>query len=185
MSNSGNRVIRYSLSVRILHWGMAALVFSMLFAGLLMVRSLEPWQPTLLSMHKSFGIIAFVAVVFRVVVRLMSAAPSLPAGLSGLQRLIARGSHLLLYVAMIVLPVSGYLMQNAAGRPLTFFGQFAMPPVLPTSLDTYGLLREVHGLMALGLMGLVLLHIAGALYHGWVRKDGVLQTMLSYRRDQH
>ncbi len=139
-----------------------------------MVRSLEPWQPTLLSMHKSFGIIAFIAVVFRVVVCLGSAVPSLPGDLPGAQRFIARLSHLLLYAAMIALPASDYLMQNAAGRPLTFFGQFALPTVLPINLDAYGLLREVHGVFALGLMALVLLHIAGALYHGWVRRDGVL-----------
>ena len=184
MNNTGNRIVRYSLSARVLHWGMAALLLSMLFAGLLMVRSLEPWQPTLLSIHKSFGIIAFIAVVFRIAVRLGTAAPSLPADLSGVQRFGARLSHLLLYAAMIALPVSGYLMQNAAGRPVTFLGQLAMPAVLSISLDAYGLLREMHGLIALLLMGLVLLHIAGALYHGWVRRDGVLRTMLSCRKGQ-
>ncbi|MFV8783631.1 cytochrome b [Microbulbifer sp. SA54] len=176
-----NSIKYYSLSARVLHWGMAALLLSMLFVGLLMVRSLEPWQLTLLALHKSFGVVAFIAVLFRVAVRLSVRPPELPTELSGIQRFIARISHLLLYAAMIALPISGYLMQNSAGRPVEFFGLFSLPPVLPISLDSYGLLRELHGLIALGLIGLVLLHIAAALHHGWVRRDGVLQTMLFQR----
>lgn len=182
MSLSESSVKKFSLSARVLHWGMAALLLSMLFAGLLMVRSLESWQPPLLALHKSFGILAFVAVIFRIVVRLKSSSPILPATLPAVQRHIARLSHLLLYGAMIALPVTGYLMQNAAGRPVEFFGVIATPSILSLDLDHYGLLRELHGTIALGLIGLVVLHVAAALHHGWVRKDGVLNTMLFRRQ---
>ena len=184
MGRSESDITYYSLSLRVLHWGMAALLLSMLFAGLLMVRSLEPWQPTLLALHKSLGIFAFVAAIIRVVVRLRGTAPELPRDLPGTQHFVAKLSHLLLYAAMITLPVSGYLMQNAAGRPVEVFGVISMPSILSISLDSYGFLRELHGLIALGLIGMVLLHIAAALHHGWIRKDGVLQTMFFGAKDQ-
>ena len=175
-------VMYYNLSLRILHWGMAALLLSMLFAGLIMVRSLEPWQPPLLELHKSFGIIALIAVTFRIAVRLSTRSPALPPRLPSIQRHVARVSHLLLYGAMFALPVSGYLMQNAAGRPVELFNVIDMPSVLPISLNRYGLLRELHGTIALCLTGLVVLHIAAALHHGWIRKDGVLDTMRFRRK---
>lgn len=182
MSRSENSVKKYNLSIRLLHWGMAALLFSMLFAGLLMVRSLEPWQPPLLELHKSFGIVAFLAVIFRLVVRLKSTSPQLPDTLPAVQYQIARLSHLLLYGAMIALPVTGYLMQNAADRPIEFFRVIDMPSFLPLSLHQYGLLRELHGTIALCLIGLVVLHVGAALHHGWIRKDGVLNSMLFRKR---
>lgn len=181
MSHSESSVKHYSLSARMIHWGMAALLLSMLFAGLLMVRSLQPWQPSLLALHKSFGGVAFIAVIFRVVIRLRTPAPALPVGLPNVQRFMARLSHLLLYAAMIALPISGYLMQNAAGRPVELFGVFSVPALFSQDLATYGLLRELHAIIAMTLIVLVLLHIAAALHHGWIRKDGVLQTML-FRR---
>ena len=74
--------------------------------------------------------------------------------------------------------ITGLLMQGAAGRPVSVFGLFTVPPLLPVDLRTYGLLRELHGWGAWGLIALVLLHITAALHHGLVKRDKVLRSML-------
>lgn len=176
-------VRQFSHSMRWLHWSLALIILSLLFAGLTMVRSLEPWQVTLLQLHKSFGVVAFVLVLFRLLVRLRTQAPALPADLAAWQRWSAHASHVGLYAGMLAMPITGYLMQNAAGRPIEVFGSFSLPALLPVDLALYGVLRELHGWVAIGFILLILLHIAAALQHGLIRRDGVLQTMLGRRKD--
>ncbi|WP_417690271.1 cytochrome b [Pseudidiomarina sp.] len=171
----------FSRSARWLHWSMALILLSLLFAGLTMVRSLEPWQLPLLQLHKSFGFAALVLVLVRLVVRMRHAAPPLPADLAKWQRASARVSHVLLYLCMLAMPVSGYLMQNAAGRPIEVFGLFTLPPLLEVDLALYGILRELHGWVAFSFILLILLHVGAALQHGLIRRDGVLQSMLGRR----
>lgn len=167
----------YSLGARIMHWAMALLLLSLLFAGLAMVQSLAPWHLTLLNLHKSFGVIALIAVIVRLIIRLRGTTPALPASVPALQQRIARISHLLLYAAMFAMPLSGYLMQNAAGRPVAVFDVFTLPAILPVSLPLYSFFREMHALVAWALIALVLVHIGAALHHGLIKRDGVLQSI--------
>ncbi|KFZ29471.1 cytochrome B561 [Pseudidiomarina atlantica] len=177
-----SKVPQFSRAARWLHWSMALLLLSLLFAGLTMVRALEPWQLTLLQLHKSFGLVALVLVLIRLWVRMRTQAPALPADLAAWQRVSARLSHIGLYACMLAMPVSGYLMQNAAGRPLEVFGVLTLPALLEVDLAVYGMLREVHGWVALAFIVLILVHVAAALQHGLIRRDGVLQTMTGRRR---
>lgn len=176
------KVPQFSRAARWLHWSMALILLSLLFAGLTMVRALEPWQLTLVQLHKSFGVLAFVLLLLRLFVRLRTQAPALPADLAAWQRVSARLSHIGLYACMLAMPVSGYLMQNAAGRPLEVFGVLTLPALLEVDLAVYGMLREVHGWVALAFIVLILVHVAAALQHGLIRRDGVLQTMTGRRR---
>lgn len=75
------------------------------------------------------------------------------------------------------MPISGYLMQNAAGRPLSVFG-LPLPSLLNTDLALYGLFREIHGWAALRLVLLIVVHIIAVLYQGLVKRDGVFSSML-------
>lgn len=168
----------YHLAARIMHWSMALLILSMLFAGLAMVQSLEPWHLTFLQLHKSFGVVALLAVIARVVVRLRFTPPPLPSSVPVLQQKIAKFSNMLLYLAMFAMPLSGYLMQSAAGRPVVVFDLFALPQILPQNLALYGFLREFHGWVAWAFIALILVHIGAALHHGLIKRDGVLQQML-------
>ena len=168
----------YSLPARILHWAMALLLLSLLLAGLAMVQSLQTWHLTLLTAHKSFGVLALCLAVLRLVIRFTHTQPELPSSLSSVQKLGAHLVQVLLYVAMFAMPVSGLLMQSAAGRPVHVFGLFPVPAILPVHLETYSILREAHGWGALGFIALVLLHITAALHHGLVKRDRVLRSML-------
>lgn len=170
-------ITTYSLAARIIHWAMALLLISLLFAGLAMVQSLEPWHLTLLSLHKSFGVLALVLAIIRLALRLSQQQPDLPASVPHWQQRIAQLSHFFLYAAMFAMPLSGYLMQSAAGRPVSVFGWFTLPNITPISMELYGFLREMHALIAWGLILLVLVHIGAALHHGLIKRDGVLESM--------
>lgn len=157
---------------------MALLLFSLLFVGLAMVQSLQTWHLTLITLHKSLGVLALILAVVRLAIRLSAVPPALPDSLSNMQKLGARGAHVLLYLAMFAMPVSGLLMQSAAGRAVDVFGLFTVPALLSVRLETYAVLRELHGWLALGLILLVLLHITAALHHGLIRRDTVMRSML-------
>jgi cytochrome b561 len=173
-----NKPHRFSLSMRLLHWGMAALVVSMLAAGLLMVRSLEPWQLTILNTHKAFGVLAALLVSVRLINRLFHQTPALPGDLSSVQQKVAKASHWLLYTLLFAMPVSGYLMQYHAGRPVDLFGWLRLPAALNVDIKTYAIFRELHAWLAIALICLILLHIAAAAHHHFIRKDNVLKSML-------
>ncbi|CUS48021.1 MAG: cytochrome b561 CybB [Idiomarinaceae bacterium HL-53] len=176
-----SKVTVYSAPARIIHWAMALLLWSLLFAGLSMVQSLQTWQVELMAIHKSFGVLALLLVIARLTIRLTHEKPDLPAELPHAQKKIAHISHVLLYAAMFAMPLSGYLMQNAAGRPIEVFGLFTLPALIPVNLSAYSFFREMHAWVAWGLIALVLLHIAAALHHGLIRKDSVLKSMLGKR----
>ena len=169
---------RFSLSMRLFHWGMAALIFAMLTAGLLMVASLDGWQLTVLTAHKVFGVIAALLVSARLINRLRQPIPALPDDLSHWQKMSARVSHWLLYGLLFAMPVSGYLMQYFAARPIDVFGWFRLPAALNVDIYYYALFRELHFVLAIALVGLVALHIGAALHHHIIRKDTVLKSML-------
>jgi cytochrome b561 len=164
--------------MRLFHWGMAALMLAMLTAGLLMVQSLDPWQLTVLSLHKAFGLLALVLVSLRLINRLRQQLPALPDSLPAIQKAIARASHYLLYGLMFAMPLSGYAMQYFAARPVEVFGWFRLPAALEVNIGLYSLFRELHSLLALSFLALIVLHAAGALHHHLIRKDKVLKTML-------
>lgn len=174
MTNS----VRFSLSMRLFHWGMAALVLSMLAAGLLMITSLQPWQLTLLTAHKAFGVTAIVLVAARLINRLRHQVPPLPDNLSNAQKAIAIASHWLLYLLLFSMPISGYLMQYFAARPIDVFGWFRLPAALNVDIQSYALFRELHSWLSIALIAIIILHIGAALHHHFIRKDNVLKSML-------
>ncbi|ASD67793.1 cytochrome b [Pseudoalteromonas piscicida] len=169
--------IRFNLAMRVLHWSMALLVFAMIFAGLTMVYSLEPWQLTLLGLHKSFGVLALMLLLLRCVIRIKSSTPNLPSGMPAIQVKLAKLSHWLLYLLMLVIPTSGLLMQYYAARQIVMFDFFIIPAAMVPRIEYFAVLREGHGLAVLLLVTVLAVHIGAALYHHFIRKDGVLKSM--------
>jgi len=173
--------------LRILHWLMVAMVVTMLFIGVGMVSTTGATYVTLLHLHRPLGIAILVLVTLRLIVRLSTGAPALPADLDAPQRLAAKGSHVLLYAAMFALPLLGWGMLSAGGYPVTLTRATVLPPILPHDLRLYAALRFAHTWIALALFGLILLHLSAALMHGLIRRDGVLQSMTwgDARHDRH
>ncbi|MFI8381952.1 cytochrome b [Pseudomonas sp. NPDC079086] len=170
----------YSLPARLLHWLMALLILAMLFIGVGMVSSLGPWQHRLVSLHKGVGLVLLGLMLLRVVMRLRQSPPALPANIPAWQQRLAHSAHGLLYGLMLALPLLGWAMQSAGGYPLVVLG-WTLPAIAPQDVDLYAGLRRAHGWLAYLLFASILLHVAGALFHGLIRRDGVLASMLRGR----
>lgn len=163
---------------RLLHWLMALMIIAMLFIGAGMVASVSERHEWLLQLHKPLGVAILLLVIVRLVVRFTTRQPSLPADLPGWQALAAKASHVLLYALMLVLPLLGWGMISAAGDPVMLSDSLQLPSILPADAPTFALLRKAHGYLAYLLFLTVLVHLAAALFHGWVRRDEVLDSML-------
>jgi cytochrome b561 len=172
---------QFSGVARLLHWVMAILILAMLFIGISMVASLADYA-RLVSIHKPIGILILVLAAVRLIYRLFHPAPPLPADMPGLQRFAAHASHVALYGLMFALPLIGWGMLSAAGYPIVLYGGLQLLPILPHDAALYATLRLAHGVLALLLFATFLLHLAAALLHALVFRDGVFNSMASVRR---
>nr|WP_314482648.1 cytochrome b [uncultured Pseudomonas sp.] len=163
---------------RLLHWLMAMMIIAMLFIGAGMAASVSERHEWLLNLHKPLGIAILLLVVVRLIVRFSTRQPPLPADLAPVQVLAAKLSHVLLYALMFILPVVGWAMISAAGDPVMLSSSLQLPSILPANPTTFAFLRKAHTYLAYLLFFTVLLHLAAALFHGWIRRDGVLHSML-------
>jgi cytochrome b561 len=170
--------------LRVIHWAMALLILAMLFIGVGMVSTTGPAYVTLLALHRPLGIAILVLALVRLAVRLATGAPPLPRDLPAPQQLAAKGSHVLLYAAMIGMPLIGWAMLSAGGYRVALSPTLALPAILPHDLRLYWLLRQAHTVIGVALFLLILLHLAAALMHGLIRRDGVLQSMTFGRVDE-
>ena len=168
---------RFHLAIRLLHWAMAVLIIAMLFIGVGMVSTAGPAYPQLLALHRPIGIAILLLASARLMIRFATRIPPLPRDLPRLQALMAKASHLLLYAAMLGMPLIGWAMLSAGGYPAMVGGGISLPPIMPQNGRLFGLLRETHRVVALAFFLLVLGHLTIALVHGFIRRDGVLSSM--------
>jgi cytochrome b561 len=173
----------FTLPARALHWLMAVLIVAMLFIGVGMVASVSARHEWLLAIHKPLGIAILILAIVRLAVRLRHPPPPLPADLPALQKLAALASHWLLYFLMLAMPLIGWAMLSAGGYPVMLGTSLRLPPISPASPVAFAVLRHLHGTFAMLLFVTFLAHMAAALYHGLIRRDGVLPSMLRGRRE--
>ena len=141
-----------------------------------MVASLA-YRPMLLDLHRPLGLAILLLVIVRFVNRLLHRPPPLPVDLPRWQVAAALASHWLLYALMFAMPLIGWSMLSAGGYPIELFAGVRLPPIAPHDPALYGWLRFAHGLLARLLFATVLLHLAAALFHAWVRRDDVFASM--------
>jgi cytochrome b561 len=172
-----NQPVRFSVLQRILHWLMAAMVLAMLFIGVTMVSTVGPAYLTLVDLHKPLGISILALVLVRLVVRWRLGTPPLPREMPPAQAAAARLSHWVLYALLLAMPLIGWGMLSAGGYPIVLWGPVHLPPILPHDDGLYTILQRGHAVLAYLLFAVVLAHFAAALFHGLVRRDGVLESM--------
>src|SRR5271170_7449397 len=158
---------------------MAVCILSMLFIGVGFASTITPKYLPLVATHKTLGIAILVLALIRLAVRFRYGAPPLPADLPEPMRLAAHLSHYGLYALMIGMPLLGWGMLSAAAYPVVLFGGVHLPAILPQSDSLHTLLWNAHFYLAFAFFALVLLHIAAALFHALVRRDGVFEAMAS------
>ncbi len=165
------------------HWGMALLILAMLVLG--WVAATWPRSPTKLSLfywHKSTGILLLALVVLRIAWRVLEHPPETPAGSTRREKRLAKGVHLGLYGLMLAMPLSGWVINSAANYPLKVFGLFALPKIVATNRAAQHLAQDAHLILFWALAALLVLHVAAALQHHFVRRNDVLIRMLPGHR---
>jgi len=170
--------MRYSTPAVVLHWLMALLIFVGFPLGIYMVDlPLSPDKLRLYSYHKWIGVTVFLLVAVRLGWRLTHTPPPLPEGISAWQRRASAIVHGLLYVLMIAIPLSGWLMSSAKGFQTVWFGVLPLPDLIGKDKALGDQLAEVHELLNFTLLGLVVLHVAAAVKHHFIERLPFLQRM--------
>ena len=166
---------RYHPALVVLHWLLAACLIGLLIAGSLILEPLANDDPAKLisfRLHMGLGLVTLFLMVLRLAVRLTTRQPALADTGSPLLDRLARANHWALYILAFVMAGSGIAFARASGLPDAVFGSGPMPP------DFDGLLaRQLHGIASKLLMALIALHIAAALWHQFVRRDGLMDRM--------
>ncbi len=168
---------RFTPLQRLLHWFMAACILAMLFIGVGMVSTIMPKYLPLISIHKSLGIGILALALIRLAVRIRYGTPPLPSDLPEPMKLAAHLSHYALYVLMIGLPLLGWAMLSAAAYPVVLLGGVYLPAILPQSDSLHTVLWNAHFYLAFVFFAVILMHVAAALFHALVRRDGVFEFM--------
>jgi cytochrome b561 len=138
----------------------------------------DRWYNTSLAWHKALGMLALAAGIVMNFWAAVSRAPAPPASMSASQRLSARCVHLALFVMMIAIPASGYLVSTSAGDGISMFGLFEVPALSPVNGKLRDAAVDLHYYFAYTTLVLVLLHAMAAFKHQLVDRDGTLRRML-------
>ena len=170
---------RYTRTAVVLHWLIAAAVFVQIGLGLWMIgipKSPPGIRAYWFNVHKSIGITIGVLVLLRLAWRLAHRPPALPDTLARWQRTAAKMSHFALYACMIVMPLSGYLGSSFTKYPIKYFG-YTLPHWGWDAPALKELTSQVHFVTVCVFITLIVLHIAAALKHRFVDRDGVFERM--------
>lgn len=169
----------YSPIARLLHWLTAIAVIAAIPLAIAMSNAPSgPVQNTLFDLHRSFGALILLLVLIRLPYRLFAGAPPPEPGLPRWQLGLSHAVHWLLYLFLLVMPIVGWVGTSAYGAPITVFWLFEMPAIVDKNEALANTLLGWHATAGLVMGGLVIIHIAAALYHRFVRHDGVLARML-------
>ena len=169
----------WSAPAKLFHWVMAALILAQIALGLTAASwRLSPTKLNLFFWHKSTGMLILALVAARLAWRLANRAPALPEDLPAWERAAAHASHALLYVLMIALPVTGWIINSASNIPFRIFWLVPLPAIVAPDKATADFVAWVHGGL-FALLALVLVaHISAALRHHFIKRNDVLLRML-------
>jgi cytochrome b561 len=171
---------RYTRPAILLHWLIALLIVCGFCVGLYMTGlKFSPTKLSLYSYHKWIGVTVFTLAVLRLLWRLTHQPPPLPEDMPAWQRSAAGALHLLLYLLILIIPLTGWLYSSAAGVPTVPFGIAALqlPDLLERNKETADSLRFLHMTLNYSMATLVAMHVLAALKHQFLDKDGLLSRM--------
>lgn len=178
----------YTRTAMALHWLLALLLLGLFSLGVYMTDlPFSPQRLKLYNWHKWAGISFLALSVLRLAWRVTHRPPALPdrivQAMPAWQTRAYHATHHLLYLLFFAVPVLGWAYSSAAGFPIVWFGVIPLPDLLSADKALAEVIKPLHKLAALALMGLVSLHIAAALKHQWVDRDGLLLRMWPRRSD--
>ena len=165
---------RYAMPVRFLHWVVAVMIVATIpIANIMQQEGLaRSTQDLLFILHKNGGVIIFLLVVARILWRVATPAPPMPATMPGWQVAAAKAAHWALYAMLLVMTVSGYVRVRAGGFPVEMLDALGVPHFVPRSDSLAETAQSIHSTGRFILVALILLHVGAALQHAF-RRDGV------------
>ena len=162
-----------------LHWIIALAVFALLGVGLWMTGlPLGLLKFKVYGWPKWIGLTGLVLTVARLWWRWRHPPPALPGAVPAWERRAAHAAHGTLFFLLLAMPISGWLMNSAAGFPLQWFGLFNLPSIAPHDRDLHELAESMHEWLFWALVALAAAHAAAALYHHLFQRDATLARML-------
>lgn len=171
---------QYTPIAKILHWTMAVAIICAWIAGYYSSTLSLPQKirTDSIMLHKSIATITLFLLAARIPWRLMHGAPAASCGVPSLERAAARVGHLLLYLCMLALPLSGWLWSSAAGFKIPVAGLFFLPPLMDKTPALAPVFKQVHIFLAYAIAILVCGHVLMALKHYFVDRSDSLESML-------
>ncbi len=169
----------YSAIAKLLHWTIAACILLLIPVGITMhYIGSGDLQNVLYFVHRSVGVLVLALMLIRLAYRLINGAPPPEPTLEPLQRVASHLVHLALYALVIAQSLIGWVGTSAYGAAISVFGLFTLPALVGKDQELAKPLLAAHQLIGFAIAGLLVLHIGAALYHYFIRRDGVLQRML-------
>lgn len=178
--NARNDQQRYGWVAVALHWGMALMVVGLFALGLWMTSLgyYDPWYRKGPDLHRSIGVLLFALLLARLAWRWVNPQPAPEPNHAPWERLIAHCAHRALYLLLILLCLSGYLISTADGRAIQLFGWIELPALIHGIDQQEEYAGTAHWLLALTTLTLAGLHALAALKHHFIDKDRTLLKML-------
>lgn len=177
---------RYTRTAIALHWLMALMILVSFCVGLYMHDlPLSPTKLKIYSWHKWTGVTIALLLLVRIGWRIGHRPPAMVAGMPQWQRVAAAGTHHMLYLLMLAIPLTGWLMSSALGFQTVYFGVLPIPDLLAKDRELGELLKTVHMALNFSMAALVVVHAAAALKHHYVDRDDTLARMLPFLRKDH
>lgn len=163
----GEAALRYSRVAMWLHWLIALAVAVNLLLGFFHEDFERPVRSQMMWVHKATGLTVLALTLVRIAWRLTHRPPPFDSVLKRWEAGLARTIHALFYVALLALPLSGWLVASTGRAPVTdFWGLVDVPPLpLGGGEETHETMEKVHELLAYGMLGLIALHLLGAAKH--------------------
>lgn len=182
-----NSDTQYGAGSKIFHWVLAIMLLGMYaFGTYLQNVEFTPDkigdQIRLIGIHKSVGTTILALVILRLLWRLINPQPPLPEDTPKIERFAAHAVHGILYLAMFALPITGWIYSSLAGFPVSVFGLFTLPDLVPVNKDLTDLFHSIHGFCGDVLIVAFAIHVGAALFHHYYRKDTILLRMLPFAK---
>lgn len=175
-----NRDVKtYSPMLKTLHWLVAIIVIVMLSATFFFDDLPKALRPMAFMFHKSFGLTVLALMLWRIILIHVKGRPGLPSHMKPWEKFLAHFVQYSLYLLLIIMPLTGWIMSVAADRVPVYFGLFEVPfPGIGPDKPLAKFMNETHEILAWVIIALLVLHIVGALKHHYFDKDDVMKRML-------
>jgi len=180
-----NTTARWGAIAQLFHWVIVVLIITQ-FVLINIEGNLPLGLQKLiwLARHKSVGITILGLAILRLIWRWMNPAPALPDTLKPYERVLAKVTHVGLYVLLFIMPLTGWMMSSARNFPVSWFNLVQLPDLVGPNRALYDTLHTTHAVLAWLLVGVATLHVLAALKHHFVLKDDTLRRMLPFTRSR-